>query len=164
MSGVSIAIIVALVVVIGLVVLYFLPGITGTARAMQVMNGPVRGTWRGLPMPVPEDEVVDVTDAPVTPPPPPGTHVAVITASGMKARLLAQWFRVNLQRQAFTLDDTLTTDAPGTCVRTFRAPDGGIVQVVIAEERQPYPRTNTFIVDGRGISPEAFIAASQPAD
>lgn len=162
MNWLVVGIILVIVLVLGLALLYFLPGITAASSAMRTMTGPVRGEWRGLPLPVAEDEVFELTDAPITPPPPTGTHVAVITASGMQSSLLARWFLTNLTRRNFALDNAMTTDEPDLCVRTFRSPEGGIVQIVIKQESTPYQRTNVFIFDARDISSEVFIAATQP--
>ena len=139
-------------VVVGGIILNVVFGVANASKRMAagiaIQNGPVRGEWRGLPIPVATSELMDVTKLVATSPALAGTHHVALTIDGARLAMIAQWFQNNWTRVGFGLDAAPQT--PGQREYTFRDPrNGGIVNVAFQVESSPYVHTAIIISDMR---------------
>jgi len=139
-------------VVIGGIILNVIFGVADTGKRMAagvaIQSGPVRGEWRGLPIPVATSELRDMTKLIATSPALAGTHHVAFTIEGARIAVIAQWFQNNWTRSGFSLDA-----APQTAgQREYRFHDdrnGGFVSVAFQVESSPYLHTAIIISDMR---------------
>jgi len=131
-------------VVIGGIILNVIFGVADTGKSMAagvaIQSGPVRGEWRGLPIPVATSELMDMTKLVATSPALAGTHHVAFNIDGARVAVIAQWFQNNWTRVGFGLDAAPQT--PGQREYRFRDPrNGGAVVVAFQVERSPFVHT-----------------------
>lgn len=164
------SVIVGLIFVVGLIVVVgvILRGVQGAASVgksaatgLAITNGPVRSTWRGLPLPVDSGELLDMTKVPMNPPLPAGTHSVAFTIPGSRVAVLAQWFENNWPRNGFAMDPADKVAMQRTYVfhDTNR---GGAVTVSFQLESSPSLHTACLIMDLREAQLQNGEQEAQP--
>lgn len=118
---------------------------------LAIQNGPVRSVWRNLPLPVPMEELHVITDVPMDPPPPAGTHSAFFLVLDSRLAVIAQWFQTTWTRLGFALDSAPQT--PMARQYIFEDADGGIVLVAFRVQGNPVLHTAVLISDLREVDP-----------
>lgn len=124
------------------------------AEGLAIQNGPVKGQWRGLLLPVEPAELFDMSNFPGAPQLPANTHMAMFTVEGSRLAVTAQWFQNNWTRAGLLLPHA--PQSGGERHYFFQdAHDEGIVEVAFKLEVSPYVHTVVLIHDQRGATRQA---------
>ncbi len=128
MAEIGIGLILLIIFLVGLVitggvVLRLLMGIGGVSKralkGIATQSGPVKGEWRGLLLPVPQEALihpVDLNGEPI----PANVHVAEFVIPGSRVATIAQWFQDNWTGAGLILEDAPQT--PNSRWYSFRDP------------------------------------------